>query len=44
MAERFRDALAALGDAEEAAEVMRARSALSWMPRSRCSRVPAPLN
>ena len=40
MAERFRGALAALGDAEEAAEVMRARSALSWMRRSPAEKVP----
>jgi predicted XRE-type DNA-binding protein len=40
MAERFRDALAALGDAEEAAEVMRARSALSCMRRSPAEKVP----
>src|SRR5262249_49394988 len=40
MAERFRDALAALGDAEEAAEVMHARSALSCMRRSPAEKVP----
>jgi hypothetical protein len=39
MAERFRGALAALGDAEEAAE-MRTRSALSWMRRSPAEKAP----